>query len=285
MSRSAIAAWVALVGGAGCTSQEVALSDPGVIDDGQDGPAAVRSSCHDGTDWSAFAGCEAVRQESHFCVGFGWGRLRLLGLDSHAMCSGPSYEGDSQVGPSGTSAAWIDDHVYACPDAPGGPSAIFRVSLVDGSAESVPTTSCTAVTEWGCQLLVMPWMGGHFDLYESFEALGAGEVAASWDIEGVQASRMTTQGARLYTAWHSTDTIDTYALPEATVLEPIRPAGYDTWVHGMAVTEDGLLVLSNKVGGTAPEVHVFDATTGAELDAFTPEVPIGGLTCVVGGEE
>ena len=79
--------------------------DGGAIGDRQEGsdrevcdPAAqatAGSACRDEVDWGGFAGCEAVRQESHYCLGIGHRRLRLVGLDSHTTCAGPSYELES----------------------------------------------------------------------------------------------------------------------------------------------------------------------------------------------
>lgn len=243
-------------------------------------PPPLRSSCHEGTDWSGFPGCDDVRAEAHFCLGFGPGELVLLGLDSHETCAGPRVEGGDDDGPAGPSVAWIDDHLYACPDVEQS-TTVFGVSLVDGSWERA-TTSCTAVTEWRCGLLLLPWASRHVDQYETFGAVKAGEITAAPAIGEILASRMTTQGDLLYTAWHSTDQIGVYAMPEGTPLEPIQPEGFDTWVDGLSVTEDGLLVLATNVEGTEPEVHVFEAASGAERDSFVPAIPLRGIACVVG---
>ncbi|MFZ5785066.1 MAG: hypothetical protein ACOY3Y_01365 [Acidobacteriota bacterium] len=93
---------------------------------------------------------------------------------------------------------------------------------------------------------------------------------------------MTTHGPTLYAAWHATDEILVYDIPTARALPSIHPAGYDTWVMGMAATDDGLLVLNANV--SEGRVAIFDLETGAWLRDVHPEVGpapmVSGLACV-----
>ena len=89
---------------------------------------------------------------------------------------------------------------------------------------------------------------------------------------------MTVHGSTLYSAWHSTVEIQVHDLPTESTLPSIFPEGYDTWVWGMAVTDDGLLALASR-----GEINMFDVATGAFIRTVYPVGDmraVQGLSCV-----
>ena len=89
---------------------------------------------------------------------------------------------------------------------------------------------------------------------------------------------MTVNGDLLYSAWHSTDEVLVNSLPTGEELPSIHLEGYDTWIWGMSVTDEGLLCIANR--GT---ITVFDVNTGAQLEVIETTgggSMFGGLACI-----
>jgi hypothetical protein len=227
-----------------------------------------------------FPGCEAVTAESHYCFTLSAGRPAILGLDSGTVC--PFGKPDLNLGdegPSRISLGWMDGSLFKCIDRTG-MHGLLRYSVVDELVAVAPFP-CEGVVTWRGGLVTMSpmaWGGFETTYFTSFEdALdGAGEV---WPW-GARDSRMTAQGDLLYTAWHSTSEINVQALPSGDAVRTISLEGYDTWIMGMAVTDDGLLVLN----ATWPEgrVAIFDEATGAWRGDVHPTDSVGGLVCFAG---
>jgi len=97
---------------------------------------------------------------------------------------------------------------------------------------------------------------------------------------GTSGTRMTVNGDLLYSAWHSTSEVDIQSLPSGAAVRSTRLEGYDTWILGLSVTDDGLLVLN----ATWPEgrAAILDEATGAWLADVHPAAPVGALACFVG---
>ena len=89
---------------------------------------------------------------------------------------------------------------------------------------------------------------------------------------------MTVHDGIFYGAWHSTDTVDRVDLGTGQKLSPLTLEGYDGWILGMSVTEDGRLLIPGDTWGDT--VYVFDAATGASEGIVRPESSVEGLACV-----
>ena len=224
-----------------------------------------------------FPGCEAVMAESTYCVTTSDDTLGVLGLDSGEVCpvaetTAPLWRPDSH------SIAWFGEILYACSQA-----GLVRISLRTGDWEAAQL-DCDAVAAHGNDILVMlPLFRGIFSgvdnlfAYPSYDALLEGRHAASYDV-GFGSTRMTVSADTFYGAWHATDSIDVVDLPSERPLGVLTLEDYDDWILGMAVTDDGRLVVSGPEWGAV--VVTFDLATGRQLDVLRPTQPVAGLSCV-----
>lgn len=219
----------------------------------------------------AFPGCEAVTQEHQYCLTTTYGGVAILGLDSGAVCPVATAAAVSGT-PLLASIAWRGEAMYVCGYAQG----LTRLSLVDGSIEQAQV-ACSAVTDdRGSLLLTSAPFGNGAQAYPSYAAILSGEPSAEYDF-GAD-SRMTAHGGRLYSAWHSTNTVDVFDLTTNESLPPITLDGYDGWVLGMAVTDAGELIISGDTWGDT--IYVFDVATGTKLRELRSTTPVFGLSCV-----
>lgn len=224
-----------------------------------------------------FPGCESVTAEQHYCLTTTYGGIALVGLDSGQVC--PLTATSAGVGdPRVSSIAWRGELLYACTGA-----GLVRISLRDGSWEAAQV-GCEAVAEYGDGLLLAAplsdpsrWDGGALRAFPDYAAVLSDRPSRSFAVGG-DSTRFTVHGETLYGAWHSTDTIDVADLSADAPREPIRLADYDGWILGLAVTDDGQLVVSGDTWGDT--IRRFDATTGAYLGALHPAAPVFGLSCV-----
>ncbi len=218
----------------------------------------------------AFPGCEAVTQERQYCLTIAGGGPAVVGLETGNVC--PLSSSAPSVGVDVSSLAWRGEAMYACDYEQG----LVRVSLLDGSAE-IAQVPCSAVTDDGGRLLVTsePFGDGLY-VYPSYTDLLNGDPSTILNVGWN--SRMTAHGGRLYSAWHSTNTIDVYDLTTNQPLPPIVLADYDGWILGMAVTDNGELVISGDSWGDT--LYVFDVPTGTKLREIRPATSVWGLACV-----
>lgn len=218
-----------------------------------------------------FPGCEAVTQESQYCLTTTYGGPALIGLETGSVCSvanGAAVAGDPLL----ASLAWRGEAMYVCGYAQG----LTRVSLVDGSVEQAQV-ACGAVTDdRGSLLLTTAPFGYGAQAYPSYAAVLSGDPSAEYSTGGD--SRMTAHGGRLYSAWHSTNTINVFDLVTNELLPPITLDGYDGWILGMAVTDAGELIISGDTWGD--KIRVYDVATGAKIRELQPSTPVFGLSCV-----
>jgi len=61
-------------------------------------------------------------------------------------------------------------------------------------------------------------------------------------------------------------------------LAPITLEDCDGWVLGIAVTENGEIVISGDTWGDT--IRIFNLATGAKLRELHPTMPVFGLSCV-----
>lgn len=225
------------------------------------------------------AGCEHLARESQHCI---TADMAVIGLDSGEVCLGaPGGIGLSAV--DATSLGWQGDYLYSCVQDRG----VARISIVDGTVDVAPI-QCEAVSTDGDGLLVMLPPGAYtsqgFSLvrFDSFEAAARREVSRLFDVDPY-ASRVALHGTRGYFAWHSTDTVEIADLDADVSLRSIQLEGYDDWIYGMDVTDDGRLLVLGPFYNAG--LHVFDADTGAALGRIAPELSGLGLACAPGRAE
>jgi len=155
---------------------------------------------------------------------------------------------------------------------------LFDVPL-DGGEMIVRDLACTSVTSWRGGLLLMPShhdYGGPLRFYAGGLAdIDAGLVPEELDVP-YYASRLFATDDKLYFAWHSTDVIDVFDVEQG-VASQIVLEGYDTWVQGMHVTDEGHLFLN----ASWPDNRIarFDAETGVAVADALIEGRWQGLAC------
>ncbi len=221
----------------------------------------------------AFPGCAAVMAEEHYCLTVSGAGIALLGLDSGALC--PVAPTTAAVdGYFSASIGWLGEEMYICAYESG----LLRVSLRDGSVEAA-NLPCAAVTDYRGGLLVSSWpfsesFENPLQWYADFSAATQGVVGAQYSL-GAWSSRMTTTGDAFYGAWHSTTSIDVGDLSTDQPVGVLTLDSYDGWILGLAVTNDGVLVISR-----GEEVGLFDVRTGQQLRTLHPTGSVAGLSCV-----
>ena len=257
---------------------------------GPDGCGGSCGSCADDLvcdGWGAcvtertFPGCEDVTAESHYCLTLADGRPALLGLDTGVVC--PFGKPDLNLGaegPHSPSIGWANGSLFACVDRPG-MHGLVRYSVMEDLFWVAPVP-CQGVVTWRDGLVSARYMSwgppDSLDYFTSFDDALDG-VGETWPW-GTRGTRMTAHGDLLYSAWHSASDIEVQALPSGEAVRTIHLEGYDAWIFGMSVTDDGILVLNSGMG--SDRVALFDEATGAWLRDVTPSGSVGPLACFVG---
>ncbi|WNG49394.1 hypothetical protein F0U60_38695 [Archangium minus] len=219
-------------------------------------------------------GCEHLTTESAYCMTFNYNTPTVVGLDSGRTCAGvPAKIFDLY---DISSLAWNGNYLYGCIYDRG----LARISLVDGSVDIAPI-ACQAVTSYRNGLITLLDYDGsnhsvlntlvQFDTFRN----AARHVTSCTLNNRPHASRMATGGDRGYFAWHSTDSIETFALNRNESPQTIKLQGYNGWIMGMDATEDGRL----HIVGTNPELLSFNSTTGAALGKKPLPFSPTGLIC------
>lgn len=232
----------------------------------------------------ALSGCESVTAETRYCLTFAQAgnsettTLAVLGLDSGRLCDlaevPPELGTDLRAG----SIGWRGEILYVCTEA-----GVVRLSVLDGRTERL-SVRCEAVGANDDAIFVMRSFAdaspehppGEVFAYASDDDVRADHAAGVYELPVT--SRLTATSDRLYGAWHSTHTVDGVDVATGARLDPIALDGYDDWVNGFSVVEDGSLVVNKFVGGSA--VTIFDADTGARTGGFVPARALNGLACV-----
>ena len=265
-----------------------------------DEPGTVRPPHQVSTSTTPYVlpGCESLTEESSYCmvVEDGYERAsdgtyycdgtkvsaQMVGLDSGTTCGSVP----AGAGLGGASLGWMGDYLYMCEIERG----LARMSLLDGSIDIAPLP-CEGVTIQDNGLVVLlsfdfeglgyaPWYVARFASFEDAVERNPEHVYEMTPY----ATRMAAHGDDLYFAWHSTNTVETASLADGAEFQNIVLEGFDNWIFGMDVTDDGKLVLGSwaDTGG----LHIFDAATGAferKLDnAFNGKF-ISGMECLSGG--
>ena len=291
-----------------CPGRECGMNDECRVDCGScpDGLACVEHACvacepdcsdracgHDGCDGTCgtcpdgrvcdedghcvkpdyFAGCEDVVSESHYCMTIIENGLGLVGLDSGTVCQfGTEIEYLTTHGFGIESIAWLDGLLYVCGEGLGA-HGLLRINPLDASWELAPVY-CEAVAAYNGGLVTKDLDPFGLMFYPSFDhamALDGESIPGTF-----HASRMTVQGSTLYTAWHSTDEIDVFRLPSGGTVGTITLEDFDSWVFGISVTSDGLLLLLSM----SYDIIIFDETTGSRINVVDELRAMKGLFCM-----
>lgn len=224
-----------------------------------------------------FPGCGAVTAEAGYCLTTTPGSVSVVGLESGNVCR----VADSTVeylGHDVSSLSWRGEILYVCPHAQG----LVRISLRDGSWQSMQA-ECESVADYDGGLLVGEDYFRTLSLYPSLADVLTGTPAATYSFGGGY-SRIATSGDTFYGAWHSTDELVVGDLDSGQTLPPLHLEGFDGWVHGIAKTNAGeLVVIGDYAAPFRKALFFFDAMSGAQLRTVPVSDWIGGLACVSPG--
>jgi hypothetical protein len=200
------------------------------------------------------AQCPDVGAEKHFCVTLGYpNTIYALAPDTGDICYLGEIEdfGSASV----SSIAVVGANVHGCDNDEG----VWRAHVLGGPVELLQI-GCEAVTEYeGGFLLADGENQGLLLHYADFESMGSGGALQTFSVDP-QFSRISTRGDTLFTAWHSTNTVQVEDLPSEIAMPSLLLEGFDDWVDGMSATSDGrLYVLSSET------IFAFDVATGEQV--------------------
>ena len=230
----------------------------------------------------AFPQCAAVAAESATCLSILDGGPALVGVDSGTVCSLGGSQWTGSADPSGASVGWLGEVLYQCTYGDG----LVRIDLRSWARELLEMP-CEAVADDGDSLLVKPGYSGSGDIFDlggvyrvnGYQGLLAGEASRLPQLS-ISNERFTVNRGLVYSAWHSTNTIDVDDLVTGAAVRQVTLEGYDGWIFGLDVTDDGrLFVAGMDDAGTL--LMIFDARSGARLGQHRIGAPWGaaGLAC------
>jgi hypothetical protein len=237
--------------------------------------------------------CEAVMAEKHYCLTLGGTGPAVVGLDTGTVC--PVTSTDAPLGDldAGASIAWRGETVYVCTA-----EGLIVISLRDGQWQALQVP-CSGVTDDRGWLLIKPslrdplfWealldptrrtpghrigLGTLFSVPNVFD-----DVHFPYDLLDTSTQFITAQDGFVYGAPHATDAIQVADLVTDQPLDLIPLQGFDDWILGLSMTDDGRLVLAGSQEGR--EMAIFDADTGRRIRTLRASEPLRGLSCVQGG--
>jgi hypothetical protein len=229
-------------------------------------------------------GSEGILSESGFCIVLDGSRIRLLGLDSGAMVDGAIVRDASSYG--NASLAWAGGSLYACSGS-GFDGRIVKVTIDDGHSVDLDG-ECGAVTAYGRGLLVMPPLGSGGGGLAGYATEGAAVDRTPDEMFSVSyfGSRLGARADRAVAAWHSTAEVDLIDLvPGPGTATRLLLVGFDDWVDGIDMLDDGSLVIATRAGaaGGGERILIFDAS-GRLGRALSPAGLglVNGLACASG---
>ncbi len=205
--------------------------------------------------------CDAIRDDSIYCLSVGAGGLEAIGIDSGARCV---LDPDFTPSPHASSMAWSGEALYLCDD-----RGLVRYDLATG-AVVVPEVTCEAATADGGDLLVAPpiTLGPQRTLFRYADGAGLidGDIIQRVG-HRLWASRFVAEGDVLYGAWHSTDHIERHDLATGAPLPALALEGFDGRVEGFDVVGDTAIVQQSDA------LLLFGAADGRSRG----RIPLGGF--------
>ncbi|ACY15620.1 hypothetical protein [Haliangium ochraceum] len=221
--------------------------------------------------------CAALAEESNVCALKSGETMLFAGLDSQTLCESEVIS-DNDAFSRYPSLGWLGDYVYTCDERRSG---LQRISLIDGSVDVAPIPCEGVAIHEGALLTLL-----HFPLeqdvvsfpplylarFATFEDAVAREVEQVFELAPA-ATFMGVSGNTAYFSWYS-GRIEAAELSDGAVFKPLVLKDLEVTIHGMDVTDDGILVA---LGSSLEHegLVLFDADTGSYLGEF--DHPDGGL--------
>jgi hypothetical protein len=222
-----------------------------------------------------FAGCEQVQRERDgHCLTTLDGHPTVLGLETGRLC--PI---DTELSFSAPSFAWRGDAIAFCSDLFEGVVAIGSLASGDVTPTTVP---CSAVTGYADGILVRPpfWLMVMNELpytwYRDARSLLRGRPDASYASIVHDDWAIGTNGDRLLSAWHSTDTLEVLDLRNESRRDPIVLERADDWIQGLAGVSADRIALLGGILGDRLEIFSTSGEAISEKD-LSPGAPAVGL--------
>ncbi len=223
----------------------------------------------------ALAGCEAVEAESVSCFVGGGSRIRVLGLDSGAVCPDDADQQKPEL-VSENLAVW-NGVAYSCPG--GSTGGAFVATPAEGGDSRIVAGPCTAVTTDGQSLYVLP--AANFDTVP--HTLRFPHVAT----EGT--GRPDLIPIRAYDVPENIPARSSRVVFDPATLPADSPCAGVAFNHLAAF--DGVLYAagcrpSDDACTPEPQICVVDTRTGIALPSVTLEDfsgPIRGMSAIDGG--
>jgi hypothetical protein len=210
--------------------------------------------------------CPELHPESVRCLFLSTAGVSMVGMDTGTTCTVLS-----PIRLDASSLVWRGDELFLCNYDGNSRAPLTRVDLVTGETteSDVP---CQAVAEYEGGFLVLGSPANPLRYYASFDDVLAQSVTAEIEVEPF-ASRITTRSERLYGAWHSTNFLEVWDVPTATLVEELPLQGHDDWVMGLSVVDARLFLLARD-----EMIVEFDVSTGDRV----AELPLAGYTRTTG---
>ena len=141
-----------------------------------------------------------------------------------------------------------------------------------GVSSHCGSQTCAAATAWDGRPIISTL--NTVQLWDRWEDLA--QLPADQAIAGdFFASRFSVVGDQLLSAWHSTDTIEIFSLPDGEEVRTVVTEGQEGWIHGLSLSAAGELVTIHN----RDEITIFDGETGVFLRSLAPIDNLSGLSC------
>jgi hypothetical protein len=213
------------------------------------------------------AACAAVLKNDHVCLVSTGSTLDAYGLESGDSCTAATFTSPFTEGYSNT-IAWSDEYVYTCFGEHG---LLQRASLLTGAVEK-SYVYCSGVAFLDGEIYARAkdgWSGAA--LYETWadaqcgSPVGALGTTSNSNIAIRDSILYSTSGSTNEFAWQEVDGSSSGSLP----IE-----GYEDWIWGISVTDDGWFALLGRDG-----IQWHDVTDGEYLGGLGAPMYAYGLTC------
>lgn len=274
-------------GGVGTSSGSSGGADTGSSGEGSSStgePVCDAQPIVGATPTPTLVSCPGVKKQSIWCLFLTDVAVMAVGLEDGVACQEKSLQQPLGFSPTASIAVLDATTLLVCDDQGGLDGVLTRVSLADGSVESLPA-ACQAIAHYKGHLLVLDSLiGGKVRVFAGLDEV-LGDAPLLTVVEDPPTTRNIAAGVdALFTAWHSDDHVGRRSLPCGDDLGDLPLENYDDWIGGLSVT-DGEVLVALKVLGQE-ELHTFNVETGAQISAvplaFDGFVQPRGLTCYTG---
>lgn len=230
------------------------------------------------TSWVA-ATCPDLASDSRVCLTLTQDDIIAFGLDSGMSCVvGENQQGSSATGTHGN-LAWFGTTLLL----PGHDGAITELDLLSDSWRQSYSYS-SGIARLGTRLFVRrdESHGGSalfddswLESFDSFEDVQCADGEPAWERPTHHTTNAMALTEELYIpAWHSADNLELYDRATGAYLRTLSMGGMDTYIYGLAVVDEEVLVIWRDTGVVR---HRLD--TGDVVDTIPFEDEIYGLAC------